>query len=237
MASALKRVDAPLPQPTVQPDPDTALLGDFLALAGCGPAAPHFAAHLLREARTLGGALATSDFELARLGIPAAGRQVVAMLREVVALSLRREVEDRPCLASSAALIDYLHGTMAHARVESMRVLFLDIQNRLMRDELLIEGSVGQAPMFVRDIVKRALDVGASALVLVHNHPSGDPTPSKDDVDATHLLAQAALPLGISVHDHLIVSRCGYASLRSMGLLGAKDPRRAQAGRAQVAAA
>lgn len=200
--------------------PDLSLLSEFLALAGCGAAAPQYASHVLREKRTLGATLASGDFELARLGLPAAGRRMIGMLRDAVTLSLRREIEDRPCLTSGPALLNYLHASMAHAPTESLRVLFLDARNRLLRDELMVEGGIDQTPMFVREILKRALEVGATGLILVHNHPSGDPSPSKGDVEATHALAVAAAPLGVEVHEHLIVARCGFSSLRALGLLG-----------------
>jgi DNA repair protein RadC len=102
---------------------------------------------------------------------------------------------------------------------EQFRVLFLDRKNRLIRDEVLGEGTVDHAPVYPREVVKRALELEASALILVHNHPSGDPSPSTADVDMTKLIVEAARTMEIAVHDHLIVGRQGHASLRQLGLM------------------
>ena len=108
---------------------------------------------------------------------------------------------------------------LAHLPREQFRALFLDRRNRLMRDELIAEGTVDHAPVYPREVVRRALEVSASALILVHNHPSGDPEPSRADIDMTHKVVDAAKVFDIQVYDHLVVGREGTASFRSMGLM------------------
>jgi DNA repair protein RadC len=122
-------------------------------------------------------------------------------------------------LASWQGVLDYCQATMAYNQRETLRLLFLDRKNRLIGDEVQQTGTVDHTPLYPREVIKRALDVGASALIIVHNHPSGDPTPSRGDIDATLKLCQAAAPLGIEVHDHLIIGKGCHASFKSMGLL------------------
>ena len=138
----------------------------------------------------------------------------VAMLH-----SLRTELGQSPILSTSEALTDYLFASMAYNQIEHLRVLFLNSTNRLLRDELMAQGTVNQAPLYPREILKRALEIGATALIIVHNHPSGDPTPCQADVKATAHLVAAARPLEIAVHDHIIVARTGWRSLRAEGLI------------------
>ena len=122
-------------------------------------------------------------------------------------------------LASWQALLDYLHADMAHLAIERVRALHLDGKNRLIRDDLVSEGTIDQAAVYVREIVRRAIDLGSASLILVHNHPSGDPSPSKADIALTREVIQAGRPLGIAVHDHVIVGANGNASLRALGLI------------------
>jgi DNA repair protein RadC len=132
---------------------------------------------------------------------------------------LRGQVVDRPALASWSAVIDYIRAAMAFSRIEQFRILFLDKKNHLIADEVLQQGTVDHTPVYVREVMKRALDLGASAIVLVHNHPSGDPTPSSADVDMTRRIVDAGQKLQIAVHDHVIVGRKGHTSFRALGLL------------------
>lgn len=144
------------------------------------------------------------------------------MLRTVRAAMLhvlRHRAFDGPLLDDHAALRDYLLADMAHDHVECVRVLFLNIRNRLLRDEIVAQGTIDQAPIYPREIIRRALDVGATALILIHNHPSGDPHPSRGDIAATRQLQAAAKPFSIVIHDHLIVARGGWKSFREEGLL------------------
>ena len=132
---------------------------------------------------------------------------------------LRAQVIERPVLSSWQGVLDYCHAAMAHAKIEEFRLLFLDRKNALIADEVQQRGTVDHTPVYPREVVKRALDLGASAIILVHNHPSGDPTPSKADIEMTREVAKAAKLLGIEVHDHLIIGRNGQTSLRGLGLL------------------
>jgi len=135
--------------------------------------------------------------------------------RRTVAEPLKRTT----IIASWSALISYLKVTLAHEPREQFRVLFLDNQNKLMADEILGVGTVNHAPAYPREIMKRALERGSSNIILVHNHPSGDPSPSRDDIDMTKAIAEAGRALGIKVHDHVIVGREGVASFRQLGVL------------------
>jgi DNA repair protein RadC len=125
----------------------------------------------------------------------------------------------RPVLSGWKQLLDYCHAAMAHEPVEVVRVLYLDKKNRLIQDELQGRGTVDHTPLYPREVVKRALELGASALIIVHNHPTGDPTPSQADISTTNQLRDAAATLGIVLHDHLIVARNGHVSFRSKGLI------------------
>jgi DNA repair protein RadC len=149
-------------------------------------------------------------------------RQALAFLgtvRSAMLHTLKAEALQGPVLGNSKAVIDYLIASMAHRPVEQLRVLYLNAKNRLLRDETEIEGSINIAPIYPREIMRRALEVGATALILAHNHPSGDPRPSNDDLRVTRLVANAGNALDVRLHDHVIVARSGWVSLRSAGLL------------------
>lgn len=165
-------------------------------------------------------ALLSADAEaLARAGLGETGVAALKIAEASALRLLRAQVIDRPILNSWQALIDYLHADMAHRPVERVRVLHLNARNMLIRDELISEGSIDQAAVHVREVIRRALDLGSTALIIVHNHPSGDPQPSRADIDLTRDLANAGRPLGITIHDHLVIGAKGHASLRSLGLL------------------
>jgi len=132
---------------------------------------------------------------------------------------LRAQVEGQPVLGSWQALMDYLSADMAFLPKERVRVLYLNAKNMLIRDRLLSEGSVDEAAVYVREVIKGAVDAHATAMILVHNHPSGDPQPSRQDIALTREIIEAARPLRISVHDHVIVGASGHSSLRAMGLI------------------
>lgn len=131
----------------------------------------------------------------------------------------RQQIMNRPVISSWQKLLDYCQASMAYGKTEKFRVLFLDRKNILIGDELLQTGTVDHTPVYPREVVKRALDLGASAIIIVHNHPSGDPTPSKSDVEMTNEVCEAGKALGITVHDHIIIGRNGHASFKSLGLL------------------
>jgi len=127
-------------------------------------------------------------------------------------------VQKRPVLSSWSSVLDYCRTAMAFAEKEQFRVLFLDKRNQLIADELQQVGTVDHTPVYPREVVKRALELSATALILVHNHPSGDPTPSRADIQMTQAIVDVAKPLGISVHDHIIVGKEGLASFKGYGL-------------------
>jgi len=131
----------------------------------------------------------------------------------------RGQVRKRPVLSSWSNVIDYCRTTMAFAEKEQFRVLFLDKRNQLIVDEVQQTGTVDHTPVYPREVVKRALELSATALILVHNHPSGDPTPSGADIEMTRTIVEVAKPLGIAVHDHIIVGRDGHASLKGLKLI------------------
>jgi DNA repair protein RadC len=147
---------------------------------------------------------------------------VATQLKIVHAAALRlskTQLMGKPALSSWQALLDYCAAAMARSGREEFRVLFLDRKNVLIADEVQGQGTVDHTPVYPREIVKRALELGSSAVILVHNHPSGDPTPSRADIEMTREIADAARALRIAVHDHLVVGRGGTASFKALGLL------------------
>jgi len=178
------------------------------------------AKRLLAEFGGLGALLSARPEELERRG--GIGLPTIALLKAVGAASLRilkAEVIQRPVIGSWDRLLDYLGASLRHEKTEQFRLLFLDRKNALIADELQQRGTVDQAPVYPREVVKRALELEASAVILVHNHPSGDPTPSRADIEITREVARALETVGIALHDHLIVGRSANASLRALGLI------------------
>jgi DNA repair protein RadC len=150
------------------------------------------------------------------------GDAVITELKIVEAAAqrlMRSRVMQKPLLSSWDALVDYCHTTMAHRETEQFRVLYLDRKNVLIADEEQAKGTVDHVPVYPREVVKRALELNASALILVHNHPSGDPTPSDADISMTHQVQDAARALGLVLHDHLIIGKSQELSFRSSGYL------------------
>jgi DNA repair protein RadC len=131
----------------------------------------------------------------------------------------RGALAKRPVLSSWSVVIDYVRAAQAFAEKEQFRILFLDKKNQLIADEVQQEGTVDHTPVYPREVVKRALELSATALILVHNHPSGDPTPSQADIEMTRQIASAAKPLGVALHDHIIVGKDGHASLKGLKLI------------------
>jgi DNA repair protein RadC len=150
------------------------------------------------------------------------GQRAVDEIKIVRAAALRMmksQVMGRPMLATWASVLDYCKAAQGWDDVERFRILFLDKRNQLIADEVQQTGTVDHTPVYVREVVKRALELGATALVLVHNHPSGDPSPSRADIDMTKMIVDAARPLGITIHDHIIVGRQGHRSLKGERLM------------------
>lgn len=154
--------------------------------------------------------------------ISGVGEAVITELRLIRASAERMakgSLKDRTVLSSWSAVLDYCRMTMAFADKEQFRILFLDKRNNLIAEELQQTGTVDHTPVYPREVVKRALELSATALILVHNHPSGDPTPSQADIQMTRTIADVAQPLGITIHDHIIIGKDGHASFRGLGLL------------------
>jgi DNA repair protein RadC len=167
-----------------------------------------FAELLSAEAEALAGA-----------GLGLAGIAALKSVREAALRLMRSELRQRPVVGSWEKLIDYCSAHIAHGTVEEFHILFLDRKNVLIKHEQQQRGTIDHTPVYPREVVKRALELQASALILVHNHPSGDPTPSKADIAVTKDIVKAAAPLGVTVHDHLIIGRGRHTSLRDLGLL------------------
>ena len=154
--------------------------------------------------------------------VPGLGEAAITEIKLVRAAALRLvrgEVLERPVLASWSQVLDYCRASMGFGAKEQFRILFLDKRNQIIADEVQQKGTVDHTPVYVREVVKRALELSATAIVLVHNHPSGDPTPSRADIEMTKQIVSAAKNLGIVVHDHIIVGKQGHASFRGLGLI------------------
>ncbi|MGP9790454.1 RadC family protein [Roseinatronobacter sp. NSM] len=154
--------------------------------------------------------------------VPGVGDAVIVELKLAAACAqrmARAKVMNRPIISSWAALLDYCHTTMSHRDTEQFRVLFLDRKNVLVADEAQGQGTVDHVPVYPREILRRALELNASALILVHNHPSGDPTPSQADIDMTQTILAACDALSITLHDHIVIGQACELSFRSSGLL------------------
>ncbi len=143
----------------------------------------------------------------------------IKLIRGAALRLIKGQVMDRPVLDSWSSVLGYCRAAMAFQSKEQFRVLFLDKRNRIIADEVQQEGTVDHTPVYVREIVKRALELSATAIILVHNHPSGDPTPSQADIEMTRQIVEAAKNLGITVHDHIIVGKEGHASFRGLSLI------------------
>jgi DNA repair protein RadC len=184
---------------------------------------------LLARFGSLGGVMAASEEDLRTVAAPDSkgralriGPEVALDLRALQEISLRvarAGVKARTVISSWTALLAYVRQALAHEAREQFRVLFLDSKNQLIADEVMNKGTVDHAPVYPREIMRRALELSAKAVILVHNHPSGDPTPSKADIDMTRLVIEAGRPLQVAVHDHLIVGREGVESFKARGLI------------------
>ena len=178
------------------------------------------AKRLLKEFGSLSAVLQADTLELAK--VAEVGDGVISSLKAVRIAGqrmLRHELEERPIIQSWTALLDYCRSTMGQEKIEQFRILFLNHKNALITDEVQQRGTVNHTPVYPREVVKRALELGASALILCHNHPSGDPTPSKADIDMTTQIQQACAAVGIQIHDHLIITAKEHYSFSSHGLL------------------
>jgi DNA repair protein RadC len=167
------------------------------------------------------GGLVAADPEVIRRvgGISEAAVATIKIAQASALRLVKTQTDARHVLGSWQALLDYLHAHMAHKEIEQVRVLYLNSKNRLLRDETVSEGSIDEAAVYVREIMRKALDYKATALILVHNHPSGDPQPSQQDIRLTRDVIEAGRHLKVTVHDHVIIGSTGHASMRAMGLI------------------
>ena len=177
------------------------------------------AKELIAKFGGIGPLLGASAETLRREGL---SDTVIGALKIAEATALRlleTRAEGAPVLSSWDALTDYLHAAMAHSRTEQVRVLFLNAKNMLIANEAMWNGSVDEASVHVREVISRAIQLGATAIIVVHNHPSGDPTPSSQDIRITQDLVEAARHMKIAVHDHVVVGASGRTSMRALGLI------------------
>jgi DNA repair protein RadC len=175
---------------------------------------------LIKKFSGFAGVMAATPEQLQETdGVGPAAAVIIKVVQACALHMARQEVLKRDVIGSWKKLLDYLRMAMAEQKTEQFRLLFLDNKNALIADEEQQRGTVNHTPVYPREVVRRALELGASAIILVHNHPSGDPTPSQDDIAMTKEVAAAADKLGIAVHDHIIIGRKGHASLRSLGHL------------------
>lgn len=176
-----------------------ALLDRFGTLSGVFGATPA----LLQEIKGIGETVALD----------------LKLIAAVAQRTLKSEIRNKTVLASWSSVIQYCHAAMAHEPREQFRILFLDKRNTLIADEVQGHGTVDHTPVYPREVVRRALELSSTAIILVHNHPSGDPTPSRADIDMTKTIVETARPLGITVHDHIIIGKDGHASLKGLRLM------------------
>ena len=199
---------------------DHELIEYLLALALPRRDTKPLAKRLIHEFGGFGALLSADGETIMRVGEVSEGAAAAIKIAQAAALRLLGEkIRDRPVLGSWQALLDYLHADMAHNPVERVRILYLNSKNVLIRNEQMAEGSVDEAAVYVREVIRRALECHASAIILVHNHPSGDPQPSQQDIRLTRDIVEAGRPLGIAVHDHVVIGARGHSSMRAMGLI------------------
>jgi len=178
------------------------------------------AKELLKRFGSFADVISASPTELSE--IPSVGDAVVTALKTVQAAALRMardEIMNKPVISNWQRLMDYCRMSMGRNKVESFRILFLNHRNELIADEQQQHGTVDHTPVYPREVVKRALELHATAMIMVHNHPSGDPAPSKADIAMTKEVRDAAEKLGIELHDHVIVSKSGSTSFKDLGVL------------------
>jgi len=178
------------------------------------------ARELLTRFRTFGGVIGAPATELVTIeGLGEAGAAALKLVQAAALRTMRQELTLAPVLSTWDKLTDYLTAAMAHERIEQFRVLFLDNRNKLIADEVQGFGTINHAPAYPREVVRRCLELHASAVILAHNHPSGEPAPSREDVALTKDIARAAAMMGIEVHDHIVVGKGKWLSFRAEKLL------------------
>ncbi len=174
---------------------------------------------LIKTFGSFQGVMHAAPDQLESFGLSENSAAAIKVIQASALHLMKQDVLNRPVLNSWSKLLDYLQATMAREAKEHFRLLFLNKKNELIADEIQQSGTVDHTPAYPREIMKRALELGATALILAHNHPSGDPTPSKADIEMTDAIIQAGKPFSIVIHDHIIVSRNGVNSMKNMGLI------------------
>jgi len=200
--------------------PDYELLELVLSIAIPRTDVKPLAKTLLDEFKSFQAVITADPAALRRVkGMGEVSATALKIVQEAAVRLARGQAMEREVISSWDRLLDYCTARLAHEKVEQTRVLFLDTRNRLIKDERQNRGTVNHTPLYPREVVRRALELGATAIILVHNHPSGDPEPSRADIDMTKEVQEAAGKLGIVLHDHLVIGRDGHVSFRSQGLL------------------
>ncbi|MPZ34578.1 MAG: DNA repair protein RadC [Rhodospirillales bacterium] len=210
----LVRDDGAIVVPTEEPTEQDLLAGLLTTSQGMACAAA-----LLQNFPSIGHVISAEASQLRAFGLTGQDIALFRIVREIACRMARAEVRSRPVLSNWQALIAYLQTAMAYEQIEQFRILFLDRKNNLIADEVQQRGTVNHTPVYPREVMKRALILNASALIVVHNHPSGDPKPSRDDIETTRELKAAAKALEVDLHDHVVIGHGKHASFRSLGLL------------------
>jgi DNA repair protein RadC len=174
---------------------------------------------LLAEFKTLWNLVNASPQRLAQHGLSEAAAATLLVTGGIALRAQKKAIVGGALLNNWQRIVDYCRMAMAHETIEQFRLLFLDRKNHLLAEEVQQRGTIDHTPVYPREIVKRALELGAGALVLAHNHPSGDPTPSKEDIAMTRAIIEACTPLGITVHDHIVIGHDAVVSFKSLGLM------------------
>jgi DNA repair protein RadC len=175
---------------------------------------------LLKIFHSFSGVIQAPAQELLKVkGLGQAGVATIKVIQLASEVLSRDSLKKKPLLSSWEAVINYCKLAMGHLKIEQLRLLFLDRQHQLIVDEVHQQGTIDHTPVYIREIIKRALEVGAAGIIVVHNHPSGDPTPSKADITVTREIEEAASIMGIMMHDHIIIGQSRYTSLRGQGLI------------------
>jgi len=209
----------PLPPPRAVHDSQPRDRWLLMRLLAAGQSMPRLADRLIDERGSLGSVLSTSEERLRQLGADSNGIAMLGLLREAISAVLERGVSDKPLIERTDALADAMHSEMAYLTIEQVRVAFLDAGHRLLRVEIMNSGSVRLAHIYPSEIARRCLELSASAVILVHNHPSGDPMPSAEDIRVTSRVRQAVEAIDVQLRDHLVIGRRGSVSFVESGLL------------------
>jgi DNA repair protein RadC len=191
----------------------------LMRLLAAGQSFPRLAERLIDEQGSLGSVLSTSEERLRQLGADSNGIAILNLIRETISVVLERSAVDRLPVAGARAIAEAMFAEMAHLTIEQLRVAFLDAGRRLIRVEIMGTGTVRTAHVYPREIARRSLELSASSVILVHNHPSGDPQPSAEDVQMTRKVRRAVEAIDVELLDHLVIGRKGCASFVELNLL------------------